>query len=174
MFVSPCVKSLKLQHKTPNFYFLVGRRKGPDSFKRRYHQSCHEATIQRLNSYTWGSTEFGSLGLCDETVLSWVHFSRSDTHIRWQDRMDSIIVQYDALSGSHQEGQSLHMGWKWGLSMGAWWLGHWDENEKNSPTLVEALEGKHITQVQCGTDHTTMLWRPVDIYSHEGMKIMVN
>jgi alpha-tubulin suppressor-like RCC1 family protein len=36
-------------------------------------------------------------------------------------------------------------------------LGHGDEENKTSPTLVQALEGKHITQVQCGRYHTMAL-----------------
>jgi RCC1 and BTB domain-containing protein len=37
-------------------------------------------------------------------------------------------------------------------------LGHGDKENKTSPSLVVlALEGKHITQVQCGYDHTMAL-----------------
>ena len=36
-------------------------------------------------------------------------------------------------------------------------LGHGDTKDKTSPALVQALEGKHITQVQCGQYHTMAL-----------------
>jgi RCC1 and BTB domain-containing protein len=36
-------------------------------------------------------------------------------------------------------------------------LGHGDKENKSSPVLVLALEGKHIAQVQCGTYHTMAL-----------------
>jgi hypothetical protein len=36
-------------------------------------------------------------------------------------------------------------------------LGHGDTEYKTSPALVQALEGKHITQVQCGDGHTMAL-----------------
>jgi RCC1 and BTB domain-containing protein len=37
-------------------------------------------------------------------------------------------------------------------------LGHGDKENKTSPVVVhQALEGKHITQVQCGEDHTMAL-----------------
>ena len=36
-------------------------------------------------------------------------------------------------------------------------LGQGDKENKTSPALVQALEGKHITQVQCGQEHTMAL-----------------
>jgi hypothetical protein len=36
-------------------------------------------------------------------------------------------------------------------------LGHGDTKEKTSPALVKALQGRHITQVQCGVYHTMAL-----------------
>jgi RCC1 and BTB domain-containing protein len=36
-------------------------------------------------------------------------------------------------------------------------LGHGDKENKTSPVLVQALEGKHITQVQCDGRHTMAL-----------------
>jgi len=36
-------------------------------------------------------------------------------------------------------------------------LGHGDKTNRTSPTLVRALEGKHITQVQCGDRQTMTL-----------------
>jgi alpha-tubulin suppressor-like RCC1 family protein len=36
-------------------------------------------------------------------------------------------------------------------------LGHGDKEDKTSPALVKALQGKHITHVQCGLSHTMAL-----------------
>ena len=36
-------------------------------------------------------------------------------------------------------------------------LGHGDKSNRTSPSLVKALEGKHITQVQCGSERTMAL-----------------
>ena len=53
-------------------------------------------------------------------------------------------------------------------------LGHGDKEGKTSPALVKALQGRHITQVQCGVSHTMALTSGGYVFTWGGMKIMVD
>jgi RCC1 and BTB domain-containing protein len=44
-------------------------------------------------------------------------------------------------------------------------LGHGDKENKTSPALVHALEGRHVTQVQCGWHHTMALTSSAYVFS---------
>ena len=121
-----------------------------------YHSACLTDTGE---VYTWVGLQqnyhrydnfFGMLGHGD-SILSEV----------LQPKLVEALVDVKAISVacgmvhtavSTEDGKVYTFGWgKEGQ------LGHGHEEDRSSPTLVLALEGKHITQIECGDFHTTAL-----------------
>jgi len=111
---------------------------------------------QSQEVWTWGSGEFGKLGIGDEekhaepimiTALQGVgviHISTGGFHSA---ALTSEGVLYTW--GGGDKGQ----------------LGHGDENSQNIPVVVEALRGKRVTRVSAGMHHTMALLDNADVYS---------
>jgi alpha-tubulin suppressor-like RCC1 family protein len=110
-----------------------------------YHTACITKTGE---VFTWGNGKYGRLGHGDESDqetpkcvealigvnAKQVSSGRSHTAVCTEDGQMYTF-------GKGKEGQ----------------LGHGDTEDKYSPALVQALVGKHITQVQCGYAHTMAL-----------------
>ena len=98
--------------------------------------------------FTWGVGSHGKLGHGDET---------SQQHPKRIEALDGVKIKHVSCGRRHtalctEDGEVYTFGeGQYGR------LGHGDNEMKNSPALVHALEGKHITQVQCGQHHTMAL-----------------
>jgi hypothetical protein len=109
----------------------------------------HTACVTKAGEvFTWGYGDFGLLGHGDET----------DQHI--PKRVEALVgikvknvscgCTHTAVCTEDEHVYTFGYG-KYGE------LGHGDKEDKTSPSLVQALVGKHITQVQCGCNDTMAL-----------------
>ena len=100
--------------------------------------------------FTWGRGRYGKLGHGDESdqetpkrieALALVGVKTEEVSCGYEHTAVRTTDGAVCTFGRGEEGR----------------LGHGDQQNKTSPALVVALEGKHITQVQCGGRHTMAL-----------------
>jgi hypothetical protein len=111
--------------------------------------STHTACVTKDGElFIWGEGNDGKLGHGDE--------SDQDTPKRVEGlvgvKVTMVSCGYAHTAVCTEDGRMYTFGWG---ECGQ--LGHGDKEDRSSPVLVQALEGKHITQVQCCWHHTMAL-----------------
>jgi alpha-tubulin suppressor-like RCC1 family protein len=121
--------------------------KGVVSVSAYFHTAC---VTKAGEVFTWGCGDyFGKLG-------------HGDTNPQKTPKRVEALVGVKAIQvscGSNHTAVCTEDGHMYTFGNGVYGqLGHGGDNEeKTSPALVQALEGKHITQVQCGSFHSMAL-----------------
>jgi alpha-tubulin suppressor-like RCC1 family protein len=106
--------------------------------------------------WTWGSGEFGKLGIGDE-----------DKHAEpiLITKLQGINVTEISTGGFHSAALSNEgVLYTWGGGDKGQ-LGHGDENMQTVPVVVEALRGKRVTRVSAGMHHTMVMLDNGDVFS---------
>jgi RCC1 and BTB domain-containing protein len=106
--------------------------------------------------WTWGSGEFGKLGIGDEEKHT------EPIMITALQGMQIVDVATGGFHSAALTDQGLLYTWGGG-DKGQ--LGHGDENSQNMPMAVEALRGKRVVKVSTGMHHTMALLDNGDVYS---------
>lgn len=106
--------------------------------------------------WTWGSGEFGKLGISDE---------EKHTEPVMITALQGVQIIDVSTGGFHScaltnQGQMYTWG---GGDKGQ--LGHGDENNQNLPVVIEALRGKKVIKMSSGMHHTMALLDNGDVYS---------
>jgi hypothetical protein len=106
--------------------------------------------------WTWGSGEFGKLGIGDEEKHT------EPVMITALQGVQIVDVSSGGFHSCALTDQGLLYSWGGG-DKGQ--LGHGDENSQNMPQIVEALRGKKVVKVGAGMHHTMALLDNGDVYS---------
>lgn len=109
------------------------------------HTAC---TTNHGDVFTWGKGKYGKLGHGSEITLSTP--KRVDALSNVNAKQVACGLSHTLVSTDDGEVYSFGHG-----ICGQ--LGHGDREHKLSPALIRALEGKHITQIQCGFTHSMAL-----------------
>ena len=109
----------------------------------------HTACVTKIGEvFTWGNGDYGKLG----------HSRRENQQT--PKRVEALIgvkAKLVSCGGSHTA-VCTEDGHVYTFGRGMYGnLGHGDKENKYSPVLLQALEGKHIIEVQCGERHTMAL-----------------
>jgi alpha-tubulin suppressor-like RCC1 family protein len=114
-----------------------------------YHNASSTVCVTKSGEvFTWGHGRYGKLGHGDE--INQESPKRVEALVGVKAKTVSSGGQHTAVCT--EDGHVYTCGYG-----GYGQLGHGDRDKKTSPALVQALEGKNITQVQCGFYHTMAL-----------------
>jgi RCC1 and BTB domain-containing protein len=118
-----------------------------------YHSAC---ITEDGSTYTWGFGECGKLGHGDQTDRSSPTLVNGLVGIKAK---EVACGEYHTLVCS-EDGRAYSFGYsEYGQ------LGHGDKENRSTPTLIEALEGKFVVQVACGYEHSMALTSKGCVYT---------
>ena len=124
------------------------------------HIYCTAYVTRSGEVFNWGNGDYGRLGHGDET--NQYTPKRAEALVGVKVTMVSCRGHHTAVCTEDGHVYTFGQG-KYGQ------LGHGGKENRTSPALVQALQGKRITQVQCGRFHT-MAWTSSGYVFTWGMK----